>query len=155
MTIYYEKVGRRYVPVREYDSTFYKSLPKGKHMMIEINPGTTSYHYNVEPAFAPVLAAARYSREVLSKAYVQQGELRPHNKQLTPEQREAWHKFLDTMKSDNEVIEWPSPAEASDNVVEILAREAEKMLTVPAVKLAYEHFMLVYKLTKEENESNS
>lgn len=49
--IYYEKQGRRYVPVYEYDSEFLDSFPKGNHLVM-VYPGGSSRRYNIDPNYA-------------------------------------------------------------------------------------------------------
>lgn len=151
--VFYQKVGDKYLPVSEYDSYLHSALPKGKHLIVSVDPGMTSYHYNIDPAFAPLLAAAKYSESALSNAIVKATELRRKesaNRKLTDEQRKAWEHLVEVFGEDARQLEWPSARGAAEEVVNVLAHEAEKMLTVPAVKLAYEHFMMVYKLTKDE-----
>lgn len=149
--VYYKKVGRKYVPVSEYDSNLHVAMGKGNHMILSVEPGLTSYHYNIDPAFAPVLAAAKYGEDTLSKSIMRATDLRIREKvQLTDEQRLAWEHLVDVFGEGAKQLEWPSARGAAEEVMNKLAEETEKMLKVPAVKLAYEHFMLVYKLTKDE-----
>lgn len=151
--VYYKKVGRKYVPVSEYDSNLHSAFPKGKHLIVSVDPGITSYHYNIDPAFAPVLAAAKYGEDILSRNIVKATELRRQQREgreLTDEQRQAWQNLVKVFGEEARQLEWPSARGAAEEVMQKLAEEAEKMLKVPAVKLAYEQFMLVYKLTKDE-----
>lgn len=153
--VFYKKVGRKYVPVSEYDSNLHNAFPKGTHMILHVDPGMTSYHYNIDPALAPVLAAAKYGEEALSKAIVKATDLRRqerHGKEnrITEEQRLAWEHLVEVFGEDAKMLEWPSARGAAEEVIKKLSEETEKMLEVPAVKLAYEQFMLMYKLTKDE-----
>lgn len=151
--VYYKKVGRKYVPVSEYDSNLHVAMGKGKHMIVSVDPGMTSYHYNIDPAFAPVLAAAKYGEDTLSKSIMNATELRRRAKEgekVTKEQRKAWEHLVEVFGDDAKQLEWPSARGAAEEVMQKLAEEAEKMLKVPTVRLAYEQFMLVYKLTKDE-----
>jgi len=50
---------------------------------------------------------------------------------------------------ENYALEWPSYRDAAEAGVKAMQEEANKMLTNPAVKKAYDHFMLVWKMTKE------
>lgn len=54
--IYYEKIGRKYVPVREYDSDFMDAWPKGTHLVMSY-PGGQSKRYNIDPNYAAMIAA--------------------------------------------------------------------------------------------------
>ncbi len=65
--IYYEKVGRRYVPVSEYDSEFLDAFPKGNHLVM-CYPGGTSRRFRIDPALAPMIAAGRYAEDAICRA---------------------------------------------------------------------------------------
>jgi hypothetical protein len=52
--VYYEKIGRKYVPVSEYDGDYHLSFPKGNHLVM-CYPGGSSRRFNVEPALAALL----------------------------------------------------------------------------------------------------
>ena len=54
--IYYEKVGRRYVPVAEYDNEFMDSFTKGNHLVM-CYPGGSSRRFNIQPDYAALIAA--------------------------------------------------------------------------------------------------
>jgi hypothetical protein len=54
--IYYEKIGRKYMPVAEYDNEFLDSFPKGNHLVMSY-PGGSSRRFNIAPAYAPMIAA--------------------------------------------------------------------------------------------------
>lgn len=157
--VYYKKVGRKYVPVSEYDHDLSYALPKGAHLIM-CYPGGSSTKYNVDPMYAPLIAAGRVAEDALSSALVKAGELRlgykSRERKLTDEQREAWNHLVEVFGDDAKQLEWPSAREVAEAGIKALEDEALKMLGVPAVKLAYEQFMLVYKLTKDEqNEFNS
>ena len=59
---YYIKVGKRYKPVREYDSQLMDSFPEGCHLVVSL-PGWTSYRYNIKPDTAALEAAFRVAVE--------------------------------------------------------------------------------------------
>ena len=147
--IYYEKVGRRYVPVKEYDSDFSESLPKGNHL-ISVYPGGKSGRYNVDPAFAPMIAAGRYAEDAISHAVVQATKFTPSRKPITQEQREAWNRLCIAFGDDRYALNYDSARSVAEKAVEAMTKEADKTLANPAVKKAYDHFMLIYKLSKEE-----
>ena len=157
--IYYEKIGRRYVPVSEYDHELSYSLPKGTHLIM-CYPGGSSTRHNIDPMYAPLIAAGRTCEDALASALVRAGELRmgykSRERKLTPEQKAAWEHLVEVFGDDAKQLEWPSAREVAEQGLKALEDEALKMLEVPAVKLSYEQFMLVYKLTKDgQNELNS
>ena len=75
-----------YEPVRE--CVEWDSLPAGFHL-IQISPGQRSCTYNVEPYYAPVLAALRENRDALVKALREASAERPASRKLTKREREA------------------------------------------------------------------
>lgn len=149
--IFYEKVGRKYVPVQEYDSSLMDSLPQGAHLII-CYPGGRSTRYNVDPNYASMIAAGRVAEDAITRSIAEASKLRiPEraNKPLTDGQIKAWKKLQKEMGVDNYPLEWPSYGEIAEAGIRAMQLEAEKLLTNPSVKSAYEHFMLVCALSKE------
>lgn len=154
---YYQKVGRRYRPVYEYDQKLMDALPKGTHL-IQVYPGGKSTRCNINPAYAPMIAAGRVAEDKISDAIRKATDMRPASKEtkLTEEQIRCWKELSKAFGEDNHALQWPSAREACEEAVKAMSVEAEKLLTVPAVRKAYEHFLFVAELTKEhKNESNS
>jgi hypothetical protein len=151
--IYYEKVGRKYVPVAEYDSHFQDSLTKGNHLVM-CYPGGTSRRFNIDPDYAGLIAAARVAEDAISKKIVEATEIRRNSrmpKELTPGQRAAWDKLVEEFGDDARQLEWPSAREAAESAVKALQEEAKVLYSNEAVCKAYDHFILMCKLTKEQN----
>ena len=148
--IFYKKVGRRYVPVREYDQTLMDAFPKGSHLVI-CYPGGQSARYNVNPAYAPMIAAGRVAEDAISEVIRKATDLRPANKEtkLTDEQLRCWKALSKAFGEENHALQWPSAREACEDAVKAMQAEADKLLYNPSVKKAYDHFMLVCTLTKE------
>jgi hypothetical protein len=148
--IFYEKVGRRYVPVREYDQTLIDALPKGAHLVM-VYPGGQSTRFNINPAYAPMIAAGRVAEDKISNAIRRATDLRPAGKEtkLTEEQIRCWKALSKAFGEENHALQWPSAREACEDAVKSMQEEAEKLLNNPSVKKAYDHFMLVCTLTKE------
>ena len=147
--IFYEKVGRRYRPVYEYDQTLMDSMPKGAHLVC-VYPGGRSTRYRVDIAYAPMIAAGRVAEDKISEVIRKATDLRPRNKPITKKQKEAWDNLVKEFGEDARMLEWPSAREACEVAVKAMQDEAEKLLSNPSVKKAYEHFLLVCELTKEE-----
>ena len=156
--IFYKKVGRRYVPVSEYDSDLTYALPKGNHL-ISVHPGGSSTRYNVNPNHVAMIAACRVAEDAISKKIMDATEIRrqTRNKEtpLTPEQHAAWNHLVEVFGPDAKQLEWPSARECAERAVEAMMTEAEKLMSVPSVKKAYEHFILMAELTKDKNELSS
>lgn len=152
-TIFYKKVGRRYVPVYEYDSKIMDAFPKGAHLII-CYPGGQSTRYNIDPAYAPMIAAGRVAEDAISNVIRKATDLRPANKEtkLTEEQLRCWKALNKAFGNERHALQWPSAREACEEAVKAMSVEAEKLLSVPSVRKAYEHFLLVAELTKDKND---
>lgn len=147
--IYYEKQGRKYVPVRTYVSEFMDSYPKGAHVVV-CHPGGTSRRYNIDPDFAALIAAGMYSTDVMCAAIHKASKMCGPADTLTPEQREAWKAFEVAMGDDIYSISRPASSRVADAGIAALIKEVDKMLDIPSVRKAYDNFLLIYKLTKDE-----
>jgi len=145
--IFYRKEGRRYVPVYEYDNTLMDSFPKGTHL-VECYPGGQSRRFNITPAYAPMIAAGRVATDVISDAIVRASDLRPRTNPITEGQRRAWKKLSKEFGDEIHALSWPSAREAAEDAVLAMQVEAEKLMTNPAVRKAYDHFLLLCELTK-------
>jgi len=148
--IFYEKVGRRYVPVSEYDSDLLNSTPKGTHLIM-CYPGGSSTRYNINPNYAAMIAAGRVAEDAISKAIHDASEMRPHKKPVTEKQQKAWKALAKAFDNDRYYVELPSAREIAEAGVQALQLEADKLMKNASVRHAYEQFMLVCELTKEHN----
>jgi hypothetical protein len=146
--IYYEKQGRKYVPVAEYDSTYLDSFPKGNHLVM-CYPGGSSRRFNIEPALAPMIAAGRYAEDAMSTAIMKASEMRPHKKTVTEKQRKAWDNLAKAFGDERYYVELPSAREVTEAGVKAMQDEADKLLQHPMVKAAYDEFMATCKLVLE------
>lgn len=146
--VFYKKVGRRYMPVSEYDSNLMDAMPKGAHITL-VYPGGSSTRYNVDPNYAAMIAAGRVAEDAISSAVVKAIELRPHNQPVTEEQRKAWDNLNKAFGSSITYLEHPSAREIAEAGVKAMQLEADKLMQHKSVRLAYEQFQLVCELTKE------
>jgi hypothetical protein len=147
--IFYEKVGRKYVPVHEYDEYLMDGLPYGNHLIM-CYPGGKSTRYNIDPALAPMIAAGRVAENRMSEAVRKASEMRPRRKELTHDQQRAWQRLNKALGDDVYTIEIASARDIAEAGIKAMQAEAEKLMTNPAVKLAYEQFLLVCELTKKQ-----
>ena len=150
--IYYEKRGRRYVPVMEYDEYLMDGLPYGNHLIM-VYPGGQSTRYNIDPALAPMIAAGRVAENRMSEAVRVASEMRPRRKELTHDQQRAWQRLNRAMGDDVYTIEIASARDIAEAGLKAMQAEAEQLLTNPAVRLAYEQFLLVCELTKAHDKN--
>jgi hypothetical protein len=145
--IYYEKVGRRYVPVAEYDNDLMDSFHKGNHLVM-VYPGGTSRRFNIDPAYAPMIAAGRVAEDAICRAISKASELRPKNTPITEAQQKAWKKLAKEMGDELCTLYGLSVRDCAEAGVKAMQEEADNLMTNPAVKKAYEHFQLMCELTK-------
>ena len=147
--IYYEKRGRRYVPVMEYDEYLMDGLPYGNHLIM-VYPGGQSTRYNMDPALAPMIAAGRVAEDNISEAVRDASAMRPRRTELTEEQQKAWQRLNKALGDDVYTLEIACTRDIAEAGIKAMQEEAEKLMTNPAVKLAYEQFLLVCELTKKQ-----
>jgi hypothetical protein len=147
-TIFYIKKGRKYVPHSTYSSEFCDSFPKGTHL-VDVYPGGSSRRFNIDPAYAPMIAAGRVAEDVISKALMRASDLRPKRAPMTPKQIKAWDNLVKEFGEEARCLEWPSAREACQDAVKAMQLEADKLLANPTVRKAYEKFLFVAELTKE------
>lgn len=146
--IYYEKVGQKYVPVAEYDGDFMDSFHKGNHLVM-VYPGGQSRRFNIDPAYAPMIAASRTALANMTKAMQKASELKPQQTLITIGQRKAWKKLSKELGDELCILQGPSLQDIAEAGINALVTESKVLLTNPAAKKAYEHFLLVCELTKE------
>jgi len=149
-TVFYIKKGKRYVPHSTYSSEFCDSFPKGTHL-VQSYPGGSLRRFNIDPAYAPMIAAGRVAEDVISKALMKASDLRPKRAPMTPKQIEAWNNLIKEFGEEARCLEWPSAREACEEAVKAMTAEAENLLKNETVRKAYEHFLLLCELTKEHN----
>ena len=148
--IYYEKVGRRYVPVHEYDSDLCSALPKGTHLIM-CYPGGQSTRYKIDPNYAAMIAAGRVAEDAMSDAIRKASELRPQKTTITLGQKKAWERLAKEFGSELATLQIASARDIAEAGLKAMQDEADKLMQHASVKRAYEQFLLVCELTKKEN----
>jgi hypothetical protein len=152
--IYYEKKGRRYVPVSEYDNEYLDSFPKGNHLVM-CYPGGASRRFRIEPALAPMIAAGRYAEDAICRRIQQETELRPVNREIDEETQRKWKKFISTIPEDFRfMFTHGSARDAAEAGVKAMQEEADKLMQHESVRKAYDHFMLMCELVKDHEQNN-
>lgn len=147
--VYYEKRGRRYVPVSEYDSEYLDSFSKGTHIVM-CYPGGQSRRYNIDPNYAAMIAAGRVAEDAICDAMRKASEMRPQRTPITAGQKKAWEKLAREFGDDLATLSLGSAKDHAEAGVQAMQQEADKLMTNPAVRLAYEQFLLVCELTKKQ-----
>lgn len=146
--IYYEKVGRRYVPVSEYDSDLLDSFTKGTHLVMSY-PGGSSRRFNVNPNYAAMIAAGRVAEDAICEVIRKESELRPQSTPITEGQRKAWKKLAKEFGDDLATLKGTCPRDCAEAAVNAMMAEAEKLLSNESVRKSYDHFQLMCNLVNE------
>jgi hypothetical protein len=150
---FYVRRGRRYIPVREYDDMLRNAEPHGAYVTV-VKPGHSISRHTVDPAYAPMIAAGIVAREAMARVMIKAAEVRMCKGRLpmTKEQSQAWENLVKAFGPDARQLEHPSVMEVTQAGVDAMVAEAERLLTHPSVRSAYEHFITVSKLVKDYNE---
>ena len=155
--IFYEKVGRKYVPIAEYDSDYLDSFPKGNHLVM-CYPGGKSRRFNIDPNYAALIAAGRVAQESMTRVIQEASEIRREDNAQTPmttEQRDAWEHLIEVFGERARYLRWPSAHDVADAGIRAMQEEANKLMQHETVRAAYEQFLLVCELTKENDSVQS
>ncbi len=146
--IFYVKVGRRYRPVAEYDNELLDSFGKGTYLVM-CYPGGQSRRYNIAPNHAALIAAGRVAEDAMCAAIRQASEMRPQRTLITEGQRRAWLKLAREFGDELATLNVLCARDIAEAGLKALQAEAEALMTHPAVKDAYDQFLLVSKMVKE------
>ena len=149
--IYYEKLGRRYVPVAEYDNDLLDSFTKGTHLVMSY-PGGQSRCFNIDPNYAAMIAAGRVAEDAICRAISKASEIKPQRTPITPGQKKAWEKLAKEFGDELCPLTYGSYRDHAEAGVKAMQEEADKLMKHASVRKAYEHFILMCELTKEKNE---
>ena len=150
--IFYEKKGRRYVPVAEYDNDYLDSFPKGSHLVM-CYPGGQSRRFNIDPNYAALIAAGRVAEDAMTTALRKASEMKPQKTPITPGQKKAWEKLAKEFGDDLATLQIDCANDIAQAGLKALQAEADKLMKHESVKRAFEQFLLVCELTKEHNGS--
>lgn len=148
--IFYEKRGRRYVPVAEYDNEFLDSFPKGSHLVM-CYPGGSSRRFNIDPAYAPMIAAGRVAEDAICSALHKASEARPKERPITERQRAAWEEMKRAFGDEFFSLTIPASRDLAEAGVKAMMEEADKLMQNPSVRDAYDAFIVTCALTGGSN----
>ena len=149
--IYYEKLGRRYVPVAEYDNDLLDSFTKGTHLVMSY-PGGQSRCFNIDPNYAAMIAAGRVAEDAICRAISKASEMKPQRTPITPGQKKAWEKLAKEFGDELCPLTYGTTRDHAEAAVKAMQEEADKLMKHASVRKAYDHFQLMCELTKEKHE---
>jgi hypothetical protein len=118
MTTLYEKVGKRYRPVRE--ERYWDSWPDGFHLVYADPEGGRSFRFNINPDTAAMQAAAKAREANLRKVLNDALAMRPAQRPVTELQAVAWEAFKTAMGNDRYIVEYESVNGIIDRMIEEL-----------------------------------
>ena len=147
--IFYEKVGRKYVPISEYDSNLMDGYSYGTHLLM-VYPGGASRRYNIDPNYATMIAASRVAEEAMIRAMHKASEMQPARTPITPAQQKAWKKLAKEFGDELCTLSGASSHDIAEAGIRALQTEADKLMTHASVRAAYDQFLLVCALTKQQ-----
>ena len=139
------------MPVAEYDNELLDSFPKGNHLVM-CYPGGSSRRFNIDPNYAAMIAAGRVAEDAVCDAMRKASELRPAQTPITPEQKAAWQQLAQSFGSELCTLHGTSTRDIAEAAVKAMQAEADKLMSNPTVRKAYERFLLVCDLTKENQQ---
>jgi hypothetical protein len=145
---FYEKVGRRYVPVSEFDSDLSYALPKGNHLVM-VYPGGRSRRYNIDPNYAAMIAAGRIAEDAICDVLHKASEAKPKRPPITDRQFKAWQEMKAAFGDEFFNLNYGSIRDYAEAGVDAMQAEAMKLMQHEAVRDAYEQFQSVCKLVKQ------
>lgn len=148
--VYYVKEGRKYRPVSYYDSKVMDGFGVGTHVVM-VYPGGSSRRYKIDPNHAAMIAAGRVAEDAISQAIVKASEMRPHRKPITLEQQAAWRQLSEAFGDERYAVEIPSAREVAEAGVKAMQKEADALMANPIVRRAYERFLFVAELARENH----
>jgi hypothetical protein len=146
--VFYEKVGRRYKPVYEYDQTMMDAFPKGTHIVM-CYPGGQTRRYNIDPAYAAMIAAGRVAEDAVCTAMVKADEIQPPRRAMTEAERDAWNNLIVVWGDEARSLRGSSMRDVAEAGVKAMMAEAEKLMQNEGVRKAYEHFQLMCEMVKK------
>ena len=149
-TVYYVREGKKYKPVSYYDSDICNSFPAGASLVVK-NKNSTMRRHNIDIDYAPVLAAMIILREELVDIVLEASKAQEPKFDLTDEQRHAWENLISVMGESARSLTYKSSYEVCENIVERAIEKGNQYFKNPVVQSAYQQFLIVYELTKEQN----
>lgn len=115
-TTFYEKHGRRYVPVANTDLRY--PYRNGCYLVI-VKDGVTSTYHQIEPDNAAVEAAMKLAGDDLTRFISEESSARPTSRDLTAKEKKAIAAFREVMGSDGCLtMTIPSAADIGERVVQ-------------------------------------
>jgi hypothetical protein len=98
-----------------------------------------------------MIAASRVAEDVMCKAIREASELRPQRTMLTEGQHKAWKKLAKEFGDDLATLSIKSAHDIAEAGLIALREEADKLMKHASVREAYNQFMMICELCKEQD----
>lgn len=132
--IFYEKRGKRYFPVKEYDSDLMDAMPKGFHLT-SVYPGGKSVRYNVDPDIVTMIATIMMINHDLPSLIYECGKLQPTAPALTEQQLKLYYDFRDSLPPEHShYMSFDSANDIAEKILSMIFQKSKDLLTDPHVK---------------------
>jgi hypothetical protein len=99
-----------------------------------------------------MIAAGRVAEDEMCKAISAASEMRPRQTPITEGQRKAWKKLAKEFGDELATLNISSSRDIAEAGLRAMQLEADKMMSNESVRKAYEHFILMCQLTKQQAE---
>jgi hypothetical protein len=104
----------------------------------------------VEPNHAAMIAAGRVAEDAICDSLRKAGEMKPQRTPITLGQQRAWRKLAREFGDELCPLTYGSARDHAEAAVNAMIAEADKLMTHPAVRDAYEQFQTVCNLVKQK-----
>jgi predicted hydrocarbon binding protein len=104
-----------------------------------------------------MIAAGRVAEDAICRAINKASEMKPQRTPITEGQRKAWKKLAKEFGDDLATLSMSCARDIAEAGIKAQMEEADKLLSNPTVRKAYDRFLFVAELTKDHasNKANS
>jgi hypothetical protein len=96
-----------------------------------------------------MIAAGVFAEDAVCESIIESQKLKPQREPITEHQQKLWRELAESFNRDDYPLIRPAAADAGRAAVKAMMEEADKLMTNPAVRKAFEQFMLICELTKD------
>lgn len=132
--IFYEKRGKRYYPVKEYDSDLMDAMPKGFHLL-SVYPGGKSMRYDIDPDIVTMIATIMMINRDLPHLIYEIGRLQPLAPALTEHQLKLYNDLMSSLPPEHShYMSFGSAHDIAEKILNMIFEKSKDLLTDPHVK---------------------
>ena len=98
-----------------------------------------------------MIAAGRTATDIICSEIVKASEARPTRKALSEAERQAWNNLVDVWGDEARSLTRPCARDIAEAGVKAMMDEADKLLSDPVIKKAFDKFIMLCELTKKQS----